>query len=94
VQFSNGTNTAEMVLKDHNIHVDTNHRSPQRFVEHVATEVQPLSPVPLVRLVRGSVSSDPHSFPRCNKMSLRSVTDMSSDTFGTYTPELPFSFLQ
>jgi hypothetical protein len=90
VQFSICTNTACGVLTDHNTHVDTNHHNPRKFsvgLGHV--ERRPLLVVPLVGRFRGAAVSGRHSFPRCNKMSLRSVTDMSEGTSGTYTLQIP-----
>lgn len=90
MQFSICTNTACGVLRDHNTHVDTNHHNPQRFsagLGHV--ERRPLFVVPLVGRFRGAAVFGRHSFPRGNKMLLRSVIDMSSDTFDTYTLQIP-----
>jgi hypothetical protein len=90
VQFSICTNTACGVLKDHNTHDDTNHHNPRKFsvgLGHV--ERKPLLVVPLVGRFPGADVCGRHSSPGGNKMSLRSVIDMSEGTFDTYTLQIP-----
>jgi len=92
VQFSICTNTACGVLTNHNTHVDTNHHNPRKFsvgLGHV--ERKPLFVVPLVGHFRGAAVFGRRSFPRGNKMSQQSVTEMSEDTSGTYTLQIPSS---
>jgi hypothetical protein len=58
-------------------------------VGHGHVERRPLFVVPLVGRFPGSDEFDQHSSPGGNKMWLRSMTDMSEDTSGTYTLQIP-----